>query len=259
MSQIHEMEQTLRALQREEKQLERALKADRNSDKRLAINANGSGSKWFVIEGETRSYLPKARREEAAALAKTAWRKARLAEIRSEMTACERYINSFRGKKSHMEQLLANREYCALLGFCDLDADAWQHAAYTHNPSHPENLKIPTNNGTLVRSKSEALIAIYLEKYGIPFRYECLLETPAGALFPDFTIMHPKTHRLYLWEHFGLMDNSAYAASAGSKIGTYMQMGYIPGDNLITTYEGGKILLNLKQVESIIQQTFLHD
>ena len=194
--------------------------------------------------------------ELAVKLATLGWRKARLAEVRAEILACQQYLNAFRSKTSHMEKLLSNREYCDLLGVHDKSVEQWKKEPFSTNPSYPENLKFKTNAGTLVRSKSELLIAMTLEKYGVPYRYECLLETPSGPCFPDFTIMHPRTHKIFLWEHFGLMDNSSYAANAGTKVCTYLQMGYVPGDTFLMTYETSNRPLDLQEVENLIRGKF---
>ena len=60
------------------------------------------------------------------------------------------------------------------------------------------------------------MIAMLLHLNAIPYRYECALSLGGVTLFPDFTIRHPGTGALYYWEHFGLMDDPAYAKNAGS-------------------------------------------
>ena len=57
-----------------------------------------------------------------------------------------------------------------------------------------------------VRSKSEAFIASSLSDKGIPFRYECAAKIAGTVIYPDFTIRHPLSGKLCLWEHFGLID-----------------------------------------------------
>lgn len=257
MSRKEAIKLDLQRLEKEQKALERSLISNADAGKRLVINSYGGHSKWFVIEGNDKTYLPKAQRKEAARLAKISWQKARLIEVTREISACKHYLKCFKPEKSRLEILLENPEYCTLLGIHSKSVEEWKKEPFSTNPSHPESLKFKTNCGTLVRSKSELLIAMMLDKYGVPYKYECMLETPAGPHFPDFTIMHPKSKRIYLWEHFGLMDDSSYAASAGNKIGLYMQMGYIAGDTLIMTFESRKSPLDLQAVETLIQETFM--
>lgn len=63
----------------------------------------------------------------------------------------------------------------------------WVNTPYQKNERNPENLVNKTQSGHRVRSKSEALIAMFLHKNKIPFRYECLLQINAISIFPNFT------------------------------------------------------------------------
>ena len=77
---------------------------------------------------------------------------------------------------------------------------------YEKNPKYPEHLIHKTVSGIYVRSKSESMIALQLYTEKIPFRYECALQLGETTLYPDFTILHPKTGEIFYWEHFGMMD-----------------------------------------------------
>lgn len=92
--------------------------------------------------------------------------------------------------------------------------------------------------------------------YGIPFRYECELQLGEIAVYPDFTIMHPKTEKIYYWEHFGLIDDSSYVRSAMAKQQNYIANGIIPTIQLITTYETKANPLDTETVEKTIERYF---
>lgn len=98
-------------------------------------------------------------------------------------------------------------------------------------------------------------MALYVNK--IPFRYECALQLGDTIIYPDFTIKHPVTEKLYYWEHFGMMDNPKYAKNAGEKIQLYISRGMIPSINLITTYETLDNPLSYHEVEKIVSDYFL--
>ena len=257
MARIPEIKKDLQQLKKEEKALVRALGKDTNGGRRLEISSNGQYAKWFVKEIGKKTYLPKSERDQAVSLARSAWNKARLAEVRAEITGCQRYLNSFRGKTTHMKQLMAKPGFCELLGVENTSSAAWAKAPFSKNPSHPEHLKFRTKSGLLLRSKSEALIATMLEKYSIPFRYECQMDTATGAIYPDFTILSPVNGKQYIWEHFGMVDNPSYAANIGQKLYTYSQLGYIPDENLILTYESHDYPLEPYHIEAVIRQYFL--
>lgn len=117
------------------------------------------------------------------------------------------------------------------------ELEKWKHAEYVHNPQHPEALKVRAADGSMVRSKSEAVIVSELLRANIPFRYECPHQIQNAVVYPDFTIRHPVSGEEFIWEHFGLMDDRNYAANACRKLETYIRAGYIPMINLILTSE----------------------
>ncbi len=137
------------------------------------------------------------------------------------------------------------------------DLNSWTTQSYAKNESHPEHLKYKTTLGFMVRSKSELIISNSLSMNKLPFRYECGLNLNGVTLFPDFTIMHPKTKKLFYWEHFGMMDNPSYAHSAISKLQTYISNDIIPSINLITTFETKDNPLDTNMIEEIIKYYFL--
>ena len=77
------------------------------------------------------------------------------------------------------------------------------------------------------------------------------------TLFPDFTIRHPVSKEVYYWEHFGMMDDSAYSQKAFSKMQLYTRYGIIPSVNLITTYETKDNPLSIDTIEKVISNYFL--
>lgn len=55
-----------------------------------------------------------------------------------------------------------------------------------------------------------------------------------GIIHPDFTCLNPRTHQEFLWEHFGLMENPDYSASAITKILHYQHDEYFPEKKLFS-------------------------
>ena len=98
---------------------------------------------------------------------------------------------------------------------------------------------------------------MFLYKYKIPFRYECILQLDDIFIFPDFTIRHPETGEVFYWEHFGLMEDTSYSQNTFSKMQLYNMNGIIPSVNLITTYETEKHPLSEEMIEEIVKYYFL--
>ena len=126
-----------------------------------------------------------------------------------------------------------------------------------------EEIKLITQNGEHVRSKSELIIADRLLAAGVPYYYEDPLiladeKNRQGALvpcqywYPDFRVQNIRTGKEYYWEHFGMLDNPEYLNSCQGRLEIYAKNGYFPGDNLIITSESSHHGLNLEYVDCII-------
>ena len=238
-------------LEKEVRELEKRLeKAPKGS---LRCHKNGKNFRWYYIDEKDhrekeknakRKYISKRTgRSLAEKLARKAYDKKKLVGYKKELTALKRYLNcsnnemmserQYLGENSGFRELLISN-----MTLMDKELEEWRVADYPGNPFYPENLQICSVDGTMVRSKSESLIASGLASNGIPYRYEYPLDIPYfGIIYPDFTILDEEKRRNIIYEHFGLMDDENYVNKAISKIQLYASAGYILGDNLFITME----------------------
>ena len=227
----------------------------------LIVAKNNKNYKWYFHNQGSTTYLPKKEMELARKLTLKKYYQVRKEELQRELRACQIYIQKAERKKDQVEHMLNNAEYERLLGgqrhSVKKELESWSNENYEKNSSHPENLIVKGTQGKFLRSKSEAIIDRTLYTNGIPFRYEEKLVLENTFLYPDFTIRHPKTGRIYYWEHFGLMDQSDYINRACQKIKLYCDNGIIPGISLILTYETREHPLAIDQVEKIVKEYFL--
>lgn len=226
---------------------------------KLICTQNGNSQKWYQTDGHTQTYIPKKNRQLAEQLAIKKYLSLLLEDLENELLATQFYLKH-RSPISKADQLFTSPKYQNLLTpyFTpqSLELTQWMNVSYDRNPLHPEQCIHNSISGNLLRSKSEAMIDMYLHLNQIPFRYECALTLGDTTLYPDFTICHPHTQQIYYWEHFGLMDSSAYAQNAYSKLQLYTAHNIIPTIHLITTFETKEHPLNSKIIENIIQQYF---
>lgn len=217
-------------------------------------------SKWYQKNDHGRTYIPKSNRLLAEQLAKKKYLSLLLQDLENEKKALSFYLHHHSSSGKSEQLLTTPSEYQQLLApyFTPLskELDTWMNSSYEHNTAHPENLIYKGVSNTLLRSKSEVLIDMLLCTHNIPFRYECVLQLGYSVIYPDFTIRHPLTGDFYYWEHFGLMDNSAYLENAISKLHLYATHGIIPGIQLITTYETKNNPLNPEIIEKYIEYFF---
>lgn len=119
----------------------------------------------------------------------------------------------------------------------------WYAEEYEKNNFHSENLKFETDQGEMVRSKSELIIAniLYQHKDEILYKYECPLHIKMDGMvktiYPDFTILNVATGKVTYWEHAGLMDDQGYANDFVKKANAYIHNDILPGRDVIFTYE----------------------
>jgi hypothetical protein len=117
---------------------------------------------------------------------------------------------------------------------------------------YAEHLIHRAQDGTLVRSKSELVIANMLCSLGVRYEYERVCEGTAetGRLRPDFSFTTPDGD-LIIWEHLGMLNREDYARGWEWKRAWYEKNGYLPGETLFTTQDDDKGGLD----SEVIQQT----
>ena len=235
----------------------------------LICNCVKNHVQWYVSDRTERRYIRKCERKYAEDLAKKRYYQVQLAELTSKKRALEMYNREYspeivRGYRAQIDELLSPdngfRELLMSSIFKDTEKiEKWKTASFNSNPLYPEKRTIKTDRGEYVRSKSEAIIANALYYHQIPYRYECALNLDGRVYYPDFTIMHPITKKIYYWEHFGMMDDSVYRSDAYHKIDIYGQHGIYLNVNLITTSEVKDNQVNSMLVDSLIVQYFEPD
>lgn len=134
----------------------------------------------------------------------------------------------------------------------------WKEEVYRKNDSFPEHLIFETDQGDMVRSKSEVIIAniLYRHKGELLYKYERPLEVMVDGykqvIYPDFTVLNIHTGKVTYWEHAGRMDDPGYANNFVKKINTYIQNNILPGKDVLFTYESQTIPLNMGVVKKMV-------
>lgn len=227
---------------------------------KLVHGSDGVFTRWYVSDGRQQRYIRRKDIALAAALAEKSLLQARLADALRDQRQVERWLADRKAHPSREDRWRQSAEAALLAGRHPAQKEelrAWALEAYERNPGYPEKLIFLTPAGHRVRSKSEYLIDTSLFLAGVPFRYECAIRLQGTVLYPDFMLRHPADGSLYLWEHFGLMDDPQYASNAVSKLNLYVSAGFIPEINLILTSETREHPLNTELVELLIRHYFL--
>ena len=136
----------------------------------------------------------------------------------------------------------------------------WNTLKEENTAPFQEHRKYKTEQGELVRSKSETIIAnaLYARSDILAYKYETSLELldrgKKVLMHPDFRVINLYTGKIKLWEHMGMMDNANYANEFVTKVNTYINNGYIPGKDVFFTFETSGIPLDTRTVKRIIDE-----
>lgn len=129
----------------------------------------------------------------------------------------------------------------------------WETLKSEQNPYRLQD-KQSMYHGNFYRSKSEVTIAMMLDSYHIPYKYEVEVKiNDSKSRYPDFCMERPKDKKVIYWEHCGLISKENYQNDLYYKLKEYHSVGIDLWDNLILTfdqYEGG---LNLDTIDKVIQ------
>ncbi len=231
-------------------------------DGELSCNKNGKYVKWYYTNNRAREYIPKSKRAFAQQLAKRKYFAAMKKDLENELRMLKKFENNKSISSNNHMKLLENPDYVDLLGTCIKPKEElwrqWMKEDFEKNTYQPENLIHDVGDGLMVRSKAEAMIVSILRKYGIPFRYECACLLRNEKVFPDFTIIHPRTGNVLLWEHCGMMSELNYYTETYKKLKKYNDAGWVMGINLIVTTETKEHPLDYTTIENRIKEFLLN-
>ncbi len=130
----------------------------------------------------------------------------------------------------------------------------WHEEYSPAQNSYPMKFSFDTDNGEIVRSKSEKIIADALLKRNIPYSYEPRLSFHQSiSKCPDFAVLNVRTRKTWFWEHLGRLSEAEYAIDAFDKLILYERNGIVLGQNLIITMETKEIPLDIKQIQKLIE------
>lgn len=136
----------------------------------------------------------------------------------------------------------------------------WLQCEYQGKEFRQDIPIILTEKGERVRSKTEKIIADYLYRNKIEYKYEKpLFLKGIGIIYPDFTFFSKKLEQEIYWEHDGKMDDEDYARNAVHKIEMYESNGIYMGERLIVTFETSEKILGTREIEKIVQRFWLAD
>lgn len=246
---------------------------------RLRMARRGKDYHYFVVTDSSSkwgTYLPKREISVVRNLAQKEYDEAAVGEMRRQLALIDRFIAAYHPDR--LDSLYENRDgRKSLLRPLRLPdeqfANLWRNVPYEKNDRHSDSLTMVTQNGEMVRSKSEVIIAEVLDKFNVPYRYEFPYKLTTSAkstrksskgekgkkvtFCPDFTCLNLRTRKEFIWEHFGKMDDAEYVKNVNEKLDVYEANGIFLGDRLIITRETEARPLKIPQVQRLVKKFLL--
>ncbi len=163
-------------------------------------------------------------------------------------------VEEIYGKMSKGRKALVNPVYIPEDEF----VSAWESVQYEGlGFADDDSSDYYTDKNERVRSKSELLIANMLNKYDVPYRYEYPMVLGYKVRYPDFYVLNKRTREEFVWEHLGMMDDSAYLIKNMNKLNEYLKAGFVMGDKLLLTMESKTAPLSMSGVKSLIEKKLI--
>lgn len=248
--------QTYRAIITEK---EKAIKAAPLT--RLRISKHNKTIQFYEIKnkGDTRGkYIPKSNISKIIRLAQRDYDTETVNILKKQLHAIETFKNTFIPQPFETISAKINpaklKIVHTILQSNEAFAKHWQEKIVKGKNFNQDATVFVTSNGLSVRSKSELIIAETLLRQQIPFRYETPLHLKEwGKIHPDFTCLNTRTHKEYIWEHFGMMGDLDYANGAIKKLLQFAKNGFIQGKNLIISMETKDCPLSTDYIEYMIK------
>ena len=243
-----------------------AEKITRNAPEgHLEVSDSGKNCYFYLLQkhGDKHGvYIPKKEYSLAKALASKDYAQHILRQLKRELQILDRYISLL--KKGTAEDVFSKmctarqKLVTPILVSDELCAKMWENEPFTQSDYKPEKKIYPTKKGDMVRSKSEVLFADMYLDMEIPYRYEQVIRMADGStMAPDFSLWDKKRRRVVYHEHFGKMDDPDYRRKNLKKIDDYRRNGIYTGKNLIMTFEGDGVVLNMREMRAMIEDLFL--
>lgn len=235
----------------------------------LRITRRGKcGYYWYhqTKRGSTyhNRYLAKKDEQLARKLAQKSYYKEILADIENEIEELNCLAKIYYPEKKYERYSLMPESRQDLVNplfdSAEYSVKKWLETPYEPWQEHEEYLRFKTDNGEMVRSKSEMIIANKLKQRenDVLYHYEQPLYLKKGkrTVHPDFTLINRHTGQILYWEHVGRLDDPGYVADFINKINGYIANGIFPGINLVLTFENSKAELNIGTVDALIDKYF---
>ena len=268
---LHEANETLNDLRRKQTRLTRQLDSLKAYDGWVLKKEGKKGNRHIYYDvirkgSDKKTYLGGEKHEQVLNIKRYRYAKKALKVLDLDIKLLEYLINNYVLPDYNTINCLLPSTYQTDLQIQGLpaaglptEAIEWkrllEEEKAKYPPYKPEQLRHPALDGTMMRSKSEVIIANILLLAGIPFVYEVPISINGKKLLPDFRILSLIDLRTeIIIEHQGMVFADEYADKFIRSLKLYLQSDWIPNQNLFFTFDNARGILDPQQVLTILRK-----
>lgn len=214
---------------------------------------------YHCMPGEARNgvYLHKDRQGLAMALAQKAYDEQVLAAAEKECRALHRYLGNLPKVivEDVYEKYSSSRKKVVVpvIETDEAFLERWLHQPRPNVQSRREHPVVVTDQGKELDSKAELVLSMQFQKKGVHFLQQFpIVLKGRGTIYVDFKVLNLRTRKEYVWEHLGMLDSAEYRRHSLPRLNDLILNGYIPGVNLILTWESEESKLDMRAVDKLI-------
>ena len=232
---------------------------------KLRINYDGSNPRYYIRANKkdrNGKYVRKSDMHRVAAIAQRDYNAEALGAAVRELEGIDRLLEALdQGvvEETYEGLILPRKKLVIPATMSDEEfGRVWQEVKYTGKGFKAGDPEIYSLSGTRVRSKSEGDLDDMFVDLGVPKRYEYpVILWDGRVIYPDFMVLNVRERKEYLWEHLGMTDKAWYMRQNTDRINDLIMSGWIPGDNLILSFESDETPLNVNVAKEVARKILL--
>ena len=229
---------------------------------RLRVSHRGEKSSYYhcdSTENKNGIYIPKSNLGFASALAQKQYDERIIEAAAQEMKALQGYLRNIPAMavESIYDSLPASRQKLVIP---INEPDEAYRARWLSQPLPYQSTRMAapalvTETGMLLDSKAEYVISTQLDKRNIAFipQFPVYLEGNK-IIYIDFKVLNLRTRSEFYWEHLGMLDSEEYRSKSLPRLNELIMNGYIPGKNLILSWESKESRMDLRVIDRLIEE-----
>jgi len=202
-------------------------------------------------------YLPESKMDLAQALAQKSYDERILAAAEGEMKALQKYLGSVPSVMvEDIFESYSDSRQKMIVPIMETDEQFLQRWLNQPSPNvkgRREHPVVITDQGKEVDSKAELVLSMQFDKKNVPFLQQWPIVLKNGrVIYADFKVLNLRTRREFLWEHLGMLGSEEYCRHSLPRLNELIMNGFIPGVNLILTWESEACKLDLRVINTLI-------